>query len=755
MRIRSSVIPLGVFLLTAVVQLPFFDLWFSFMDEGHMLQFADIGRKGGEFYRDATFYPLPGAFHFLAVAFDIFGPSVRLSRWIVLIEFALFVTILFVVLRRATGSERWALVGVFALWLYRIWSFPHWQMYSYSTTSLLVLLACIWTLLIYFDRRDLRWLGVSGLLYGLGVLCKQDYGAAAGLAIALAIWLFLGTESRSTRRPVLTTTLTFLLPAAAVGMATGLYYWQTGVLQDLLQFTVFNHFVGMGTYEYTEFPDLFPILGIDPGNRTIYSVVNYLPAIIFTTDWPATHSHFLFTDTGLYDVLIKLFFYGPQLLLAGSAIKLWLRRDDFRGGNDPDLRRRRLAEFVVFAFGCTLILLVWLNKPQDYVHLAVLYWPLVTLAVVHAHDLLSGHPRRKWIAALALCGPMLLLITYSGRLLYQFQAAHTVLVEGERAGIYVKPEEAEMLDEVVSYIRENTEPDEAVAALPYFPMALFLAERMGPHRSSYIVWPFPEIPDRDQAIVAAMEAKETDVVIYNFTQFQSFDPVWEHAPVLFEYLVDNFELDRVFNTMSWVQPPAALRRRMPDTEARGLSLIPPQVSGLSLYLEEAGVPPRPVPPDVRSVYVSEMLWPFRRVVALRPSANERKTVLSIPVRIPQEGAVFESAVAVHPQWWSRLPPSWIDFSVRLRDADRVTVLAQKRLKPASFFSDRGWFDMQVDLSPWAGQEVVLELVNEAESSHGETIWMGGWELPRLVIGEISDSAPPAAPSVADRDPRGA
>ncbi|MFP6640674.1 MAG: glycosyltransferase family 39 protein, partial [Myxococcota bacterium] len=531
MRIRTSLLPLGVFLLTAVAQLPFFDLWFSFMDEGHMLQFADIGRKGGEFYRDATFYPLPGAFHFLGFVFDVFGPSVRVSRWIVLLEFSLFVAILFIVLRRATGSQSWALVGVFGLWLYRIWSFPHWQMYSYSTTSLLVLLACVWTLLIYFDRRDLRWLGISGLLYGLGVFCKQDYGAAAGLAIAATFWLFLATESRASRPSLVVTFSTFLLPAAAIGAMTGLYYWQAGLLEDLLRFTVFNHFMGMGAYEYTEFPDLLPLLGMDPGNRTMYSVVNHLPAIVFTADWPAAHSHFLFTDTGLYDALIKLFFFGPQVLLTGSALKLWLKRESFRSHGDPALRQRRLAEFIIFAFGCTLILLVWLNKPQDYVHLAVLYWPLIALVVVHAHDLLSGHPRRKWVAALVLCLPALVLVAYSGRLVHRFHAAHATLVDGERAGIYVKPEEAKMLEDVVSYIRENSEPDEAVAALPYFPMALFLAERMGPHRSAYIVWPFPEIPDRDQAIVDAMEAKQTDVVIYNFTQFQSFDPVWDHAPI--------------------------------------------------------------------------------------------------------------------------------------------------------------------------------------------------------------------------------
>ena len=37
-----------------VYQLPFFDRWFSFMDEGHILLYADMIANGGELYRDAT-----------------------------------------------------------------------------------------------------------------------------------------------------------------------------------------------------------------------------------------------------------------------------------------------------------------------------------------------------------------------------------------------------------------------------------------------------------------------------------------------------------------------------------------------------------------------------------------------------------------------------------------------------------------------------------------------------------------------------
>ena len=185
-------------LATLAVQLPFFRLWFAFMDEGHMVQFADIVLKGGEFYRDATFYPLPGAFWLLAGAFEVFGPSVLVSRWMVVVEFALFVGLLYALLRRLTDA-RFAILGVGCLWLYRIWCFPHWQIYSYSTTSLLVLLASLSALLAWMRNRDRRWLAAAGLLYGLGVLCKQDYGAAALLAVVALLATHVAGTPRDAR----------------------------------------------------------------------------------------------------------------------------------------------------------------------------------------------------------------------------------------------------------------------------------------------------------------------------------------------------------------------------------------------------------------------------------------------------------------------------------------------------------------------------------------------------------------------------
>jgi hypothetical protein len=729
-NLEATAGPLVVGLVVFCAQLPFFDLWFNFMDEGHMVQFADMARRGQAFYRDATFYPLPGAFYFLTLIFEIFGPSVIVSRWVVMIQFTLFVVLVFLLLRRTTNLAC-ALGGVACMLVYRVWCFPHWHIYSYSTTSLLVLLTALLVMAKFFDTGDKRILGAAGLLFGLGVLCKQDYGAAAlvTFSVGLVAWrIAQPTEQRPAMLPLLGW---FFVPAALVGAATGLYFWWIGVLGDLLQFTVFNHFTGMSAYHYMEFPSLFPLFEQDLALRTRLGQMSFLPGIVYTTDWPFLRLHWLYTDTPAYDIAAKLYYFGPPLLVTAALLRLVLRWRVLAGERGPEERQRYAREMLLSLFAATLILLVWLNKPQDYLHLAVLYWPLVCIVVVWAYSALRGRRIATVVTLLVLAVPAASLVAYSGRMLGQFRAAHTELIEAPRSGIRARPAEAVMLKDVLDYVAENSEPGERVAAIPYFPIINFLAERDGPHRSAYIVWPFPEIPDRDEQVVAAMEATNTDLVIYNFTQFFDFTPVWQHAPVIFEYLVEHFEIDRVFSHNMWGYKLVGLKRVEPESERPGKRIIPPDAAGVSVTLLGDG-PPRPVPPGSRGVYIEEALWPFRRTIALRSSTAGRRTAMSIDVAVPGEGGRLRSAVAIHPQWWFKLPPSWVRFSVAVnRDGAREEIFS-RTLNPTVILADRDWFDVDVPLDRWSGETITLEFVNEAERPRGETIWMGGWEVPRLV-----------------------
>ncbi|MDE0885956.1 MAG: glycosyltransferase family 39 protein [Myxococcota bacterium] len=727
-----------IFVATVLFQLPFFDLWFSLMDEGHVLQFADLRLRGGEFYRDATFYPLPGAFHFLALVFDVFGASILVSRWVVILEFAAFSTLLFFLFRKVT-SVSWAFAALGSFWLYRIWCFPHWQIYSYSTLALLVLLASATALVVYFERSDRRTLALSGLLFGLGVLCKQDYGAAALLALLAS--LALNESSRpSDRRPSSFSTLAiFIIPAAGVGAATGLYYWSIGVLGDVLQFTVFNHFKGIGAYPYSDFPGLWPIFGQDLALRTQLAITETMPGIMLTADWAALRIHPLYTDTPLYDIMLKLFFYSPQALLAGFSFRLWVQRRRLAAPPGDPGRLRYLVEFLFFALGTSLLLLAWLNKPQDYIHLAVLYWPFLGLVIFALEGWVGGRRARACAVVAVALIPVSLAVVYSGHLVMRLRDSHSVRIDHPRAGIYGKPGEVAMLENVLEYVEANTEPDDSLGGIPYFPIANFLSERRGPHRSAYIVWPFPEIPNRDAVVAQAMEETGTDVVLYNFTQFQTFDPFWEHAPVLFAYLVENFEIDRIFSYDTWGYKPAALRRRSPEEQRPGRPVAPSGLDAAPLRIDETFGPSRVVPPESRGLYVREMLWPFRPAIALRPSSGNRSTVLALPLKVPREGGRLVTAVAVHPQRWFKLPVSWVDFRLSVRTPEGLETLYERRLNTTNRIEDRRWFDLDLDLGAWAGREITLELSNRADNPNGEDLLMGGWAEPRLVAPEFPEA----------------
>jgi hypothetical protein len=703
-------------------QLPFFDRWFSFMDEGHLLQYADLIANGGELYRDATVYPLPGSFWLLAAAFRIFEPTILLARWIVVIEYTLFVLLVLAWLRRLV-SPAWLVIAYALLLLYRIWSFPHWHMYSYSSTALLVLLGALLLLLRFFESGRRRWLMLAGLAFGFGVLCKQDYGAAALLAVAVALPIYARSGAR--REPLPPLFAAFLAPAALVGAAAGLHFWRVGLLGDVLQLTVFNHFVGIASYEYPAFPDLFPLFGQDPALRDLRGRGQYMPALLFTADWRAVRESWLYQQTALYDVVMKLYYYGPYLLVLAGGLKLVRRRAALR---DPARRAALLAELLLVAFAAALMLLVTLNRPQDYVHLIVLYWPLIALAVVLASGALAGRPRAAAVTAAVCALPFAVFVLYSARLVERFTARYATPIDNARAGVRVLRVEAKLLEEVVDYVRENSAPGEAIAVMPYYPIVHFLAERPAPHRSTYIVWPFPELPDRDRQIVAAMRAQATPLVVYNFTQFAVFPVMEQYAPELFEYLIENYELERIFSYDKWGYILGGLRRT--SEPPAGRALLAHGAGALAVAIESPSEPPRPLAPDARATLVSTQPWPFRPTLALRPSAGGERTVARLELDVPERARLL-TAVGVNPQLW-HYPPIGVAFELAVVDAGEREVVYSRRLSPTTQFDERGWLEVDVPLARWAGRFVTLELSTAVDEPEGETLLMAGWAQPRLL-----------------------
>ena len=696
------------------------------MDEGHILQYADLIANGGQLYRDATVYPLPGAFYFLALLFNIFEPSILLARIVVLVEFALFVTFCFAIMRRMVPNG-YALGLVGLLWLYRIWSFPHWQMYSYSTTALLLLVVAMWALLRFFDTQKLGMLAAAGFLFGLGVLCKQDYGAAALAAFVTALIVFArsGPKPRTFSAPKLIAW--FLGPAAVVGILMSAHFIYHGVYEDLLRFTVVNHVLGIATYNYRTFPDLFPLLFQDPALRSDAGLLAFMPAILVSTDWHAFNNSFLWQQTSAWDFAMKLFYYGPYAIVGFGSLRLGRLKGAL---NSPEDRPAFLRELTLLAFAGFLMLLVTFNRPQDYVHLVVLYWPVLCLTVIYAHAFFSKRPRAtRFAIALALV-PTLIFVSYTGWLAWLLRTQYDTPFTSERAGVYAKQHQARNVDQVVNFIETHTAPDDRIAALPYSPLFNFLADRRGPHRTGYIIWPVPEFPDRDLQVAAAIEDSQTDWVIYDFGYFHDFPRVADYAPDLFQYLVENFQMNEIFTSDDlWPKKFAALSRD--DSRIEGVSLFSHDLRNANLLITADGLPPEPIAPNQRANYVKRDRWPFRPVIALRPTAQAQETVLSVPLDVPS-GATLKTAIGIKPVIWDELPPSWVRFEIAVQQNGTREVLFSRTLDSTKNVEDRGWFDISLSLDAYVGERIHLEFSTQSEKPRAEHLFMGGWEEPVIV-----------------------
>ena len=731
--LRQSAGPAGAFLVALACQLPSFDRWFSFMDEGHLLLYADLIANGGELYRDATVYPLPGAFWLLAGAFRIFGASNLVARWILVLEFALFVALVFALFRRMAGP-RLAWLAVASMLVYRVWAFPHWHMYGYSSTALVFQLGALWLLLRFLESGRLATLACSGLLFGLGVLCKQDYGAAALVAFAATIAIAVRSSPAETRPRLWPIAAAFLGPAALVGAATGLHLWRAGVLGDALRFTVRNHFVGMSSFDYSSFPDLWPLFAQDPTLRSADGLTAYLPAILSVADWKLLHESPFYQDSWLFDLALKLGYAAPYPILAFGLFRLVRRRSDLR---DPEARQARLAELALFALSAALLVWVRVNKPQDYAHLAVLYWPMLLLPLLWLGDglgrLRAVHPRAA-AALVAVClAPALAVAGYSARLTWRLRMLHDTPIPSERAGIFVTQNEAALLADTLAYLREGSRPGETVAILPYFPILHFLADRPGPDRSAYIVWPFPELPDRDRRIIASFERTRPELLVHAFNRLGGFPDLRVFAPELYAYLVLHYEVERAFSTDYRGYRLVGARRESEASEGRRLGAE--LTSGALLVLSDEA-PPRAILPEERADWVARELWPFRPVLALRPAAEGARTRLTFPLDVPA-GARLRTAVAVHPEVWYGHPSSWVRFELAIEADGERSVVFERTLHPTSQPEDRGWFEVEAELERWAGRRVRLELSTAAQNATGSSLAHGGFADPLLVSAEAA------------------
>jgi hypothetical protein len=325
-------------------------------------------------------------------------------------------------------------------------------------------------------------------------------------------------------------------------------------------------------------------------------------------------------------------------------------------------------------------------------------------------------------------------------LAHGLRALHDTPLPSARAGLRVTAAQAELLGDALGWIEAHAAPGATIAVLPYFPILHFLADRPGPDRSAYIVWPFPELADRDRRIVESFERTRPEVLLYAFNRLGDFPDVRDYAPELYAYLVERYELERVFSADYLGYKLGGALRVAPDAAAPGRPLASELLAG-ALALRAEDEPPRAIPPEERGAWLAPERWPFRPVLALRPAAGGARTSLTVPLDVPP-GARLRSAVAVHPDAWYEHPSSWVRFEIFAEEGEDRSSLFERTLNPTGRVEDRGWTEVDLPLARWAGRRVRLTLATSAERPTGSTLAHGGFAEPELVVdGDAGEVAP--------------
>lgn len=686
--------------VAVLLQLAIYDRWFGLLDEGYMLALAEDIRRGHVLYRDVYVdAPLPAAFYLLAGWFTLLGSSVWASR---LLAVGLFAGLVGVVVRIAAEVlPRLGVLAVFVLLLcYRLWAFPHWQVYSYS--SLAATAASAAALLVLTATARPRRLLVAGVLAGVAILSKQDYGLAVAGALGLAVLLRpLLFHTRARPEAAARALGAFVGGGALVVVPTLAAFGLAGALPALVRQSLLVPLRGAESGTYPGLPPILPLFGQDPVLRE--KIGSYLPSILLTLRWEAIAASHAFRETPLWDVGLKLVYYAPLALWTLAAVVWGVGAARATG---PAKVRRAERRLVLLAWAGGFLLAF--NRPRDWVHLMMVYPPFLVLGPVLVRDL----ARRLPVAAGALVvAPALAAVAALGvvtaPLAGELRAAFTVPLDDARGGVFTDARHGPIVHDVLAWIDAHARPDAPVPVYPEQPMLGFLAGRETAG-GFHVIWPF-QAADRDERIIADLEARHVDTMVYSLSQYAHLGTFRDNAPRLYRHLVDHYRIATTFTHERF--GPLLV----------GLERVPPAVL--------APLPLRTLVADGDGA-ARAVRWPFTEALALPIGTPDAPRAFTRRLRIPPGPTELDFDYGVNPERWLTLPPGAFTFRVSVAG----TPLFHGVLDPSGDLADRRWASGHVAFTHTGDEAAAITFAVEGPAAFAGDDDLAGFARLRVASG---------------------
>jgi hypothetical protein len=672
----------------------------SLLEEGIVVHGAQRMAGGEILFRDIAVFTGPLPFELLALLFRVFGSDIWLARIAVVVLHGAACAAIYGVGNSAGGR----ILGSGAAALHAatpVLLFPFLSIYFYVTVALS--LACIATYAAVRGARSARWALLTGAMVAGVALCKQTLGAM------LAVGLLAAMIACAPRGGRLRTTLAVVGGGIGVAVVTVGGYALRGGLDDLVRFLVVVP-LSFGETFRAPWINFWPLGQFAPeiGGEGLY--LPYVYAVMRNIFLPIPPAVALAT---------QFLFALPALAVAATLLR----------------RLTGPLPAAVWIHGAALLAASSNLFPRpDWGHL-VFVLPAAAvqvLLVLGARTTKARSPvsLRIGVAALGLALSAGCLVV--GTVLYRAASPPSL---GPRLPFRAVSHQnrSPALRHVISHLRENTEPGEAIFVARGEPLIYYATDTSNPTPYSGVI---PGIHrEQERGILAGLE-KVRFVVMSDIDQ-PLYTYYRDELPGVQAYLERHFRVPREFQhrQSDWL----LVLERGPDRGETLVDLVDAQDSARH-WLRDGDGRERdaPLPPKLAVRHNRRPLAFF-----LGPGGGGVDFDLEIPER-----AIFEGGVGYPMMVSADSPfdhPPRLTMRVAVRETDRfepVGVVQVVNRRPRSRTLQlhdadpgRAWTQVTLDLRAYAGKQVTLRLeaIPQAPRTH-ERERLAWWGSPRIARG---------------------
>jgi hypothetical protein len=468
-----------------LLQLPFFNLGLSYLDEGQLIHDAQRILAGQMPFRDFSLVISPGAFYLQALILKIFGNYLITDR-------ILFLVIQISVIWLATKLFKLSTIKQILLGIILIWP-GGFALYNIEAVLLIVIS------LIAINKR--RWLSL-GVVAGTIFIFKQSLGVILLPAFLVIVWL-------ETKNYV--SIFKFVLGSViTLGLFFGYFIINKAISPLIYHLFVFAKQAKGHEADFIIHRLIFiPVFLV--GIRLIKSNKKFLLLII-----PIIIIYLMLKPERIGRIVTYLNDLEFWIYSLFTLVPLWfIAINKFRNNS-------------IIALTTFLGIAASGYSVYNALAVAVLFipllniWPLILLAFLNIKQIL---PPAKIYNSYPVSE-----INYSVNL-------------PSAKFIKVSLEEKQELETLVKFIQTNTQSDDPIFCYPYCPLIYTLADR--PNTSYYVLFYFETFPIEGQSrVISDLQNSKPNLIIMQKPGYIERDPqsAYSRWIVLTEYIPENYKL---------------------------------------------------------------------------------------------------------------------------------------------------------------------------------------------------------------------